>query len=136
MTRADSFFRDNHTLSQTLFDKGGCCAQLLLVSFPSVRRRRRASLPPSLGFDRHQPGVLVRKRPLPHGIPRICLPHLLFHRWLKDRQGSRYRLCKPVFNDRKHPPDFFRIPLPMVDQGLEVILTMHPLLPGGNIDGR
>ncbi|KAJ2923334.1 hypothetical protein H1R20_g13761, partial [Candolleomyces eurysporus] len=36
----------------------------------------------------------------------------------------------------KFPPDFFRPATPMGTQGLIDVFTMHPFLPGGNVDGK
>lgn len=40
------------------------------------------------------------------------------------------------FRDMRYPPDFFRAPTPMTNEGIPEIFAMHPFLPGTNADGR
>ena len=44
--------------------------------------------------------------------------------------------ARSFFKDMRYPPDFFRPAMPMSNQGIAEIFTMHPFLPGGNADGK
>jgi hypothetical protein len=43
--------------------------------------------------------------------------------------------AKLFFSDMKFPPDFFRSAMPLSNEGMADIVSMHPFLPGGNVDG-
>ena len=44
--------------------------------------------------------------------------------------------ARSFFSDMKFPPDFFRSAIPMSNEGLDDIFSMHPTLPGGNVDRK
>ncbi|KAJ2923736.1 heme-thiolate peroxidase, partial [Candolleomyces eurysporus] len=136
MTRADAFFGDNHSFNQTLFDK--------FVDFSNRYGDGYYNLTVAgeLRFQRLQDSIATN--------PQFTFKNVRFFtaygesafpiNFFVDGRRTDKKLdmasALSFFKDMRYPPDFFRPPTPMSNQGIAEIFAMHPFLPGGNADGR
>ncbi|RXW15744.1 heme-thiolate peroxidase [Candolleomyces aberdarensis] len=136
MTRGDAFFGDNHSFNQTLFDK--------FVDFSNRYGDGYYNLTVAgeLRFQRLQDSIATN--------PQFSFKNVRFFtaygesafpiNFFVDGRKTDKKLdmasALSIFRDMRYPPDFFRPPTPMSNQGIAEIFAMHPFQPGGNADGK
>ncbi|KAJ2925174.1 heme-thiolate peroxidase, partial [Candolleomyces eurysporus] len=136
MTRADAFFGDNHSFNQTLFDKFVDFSNRYGDGFYNL------TVAGELRFQRLQDSIATN--------PQFSFKNVRFFtaygesafpiNFFVDGRRTDKKLdmasALSFFKDMRYPPDFFRPPTPISNQGIAEIFAMHPFQPGGNADGK
>ncbi|RXW17927.1 heme-thiolate peroxidase [Candolleomyces aberdarensis] len=136
MTRADTFFGDNHSFNQTLFDKFIDFSNRFGDGFYNL------TVAGELRFQRLQDSIATN--------PEFSFKNVRYFtaygesvfplNFFVDGRQTEKKLdmdsARSFFEEMKFPPDFFRSSMPMSNQGRADIFRMHPFLPGGNVDGK
>ncbi|RXW17616.1 heme-thiolate peroxidase [Candolleomyces aberdarensis] len=136
MTRADEFFGDNHSFNETLFQK--------FVDFSNQYGDGYYNLTVAgeLRFQRLQDSIATN--------PQFSFKNVRYFtgygesafpiNFFVDGRNTDRRLdmvsARSFFQDMRFPPDFHRPPKPTSNEGIAEIFSMHPFLPGGNVDGK
>ncbi|KAJ2921633.1 heme-thiolate peroxidase, partial [Candolleomyces eurysporus] len=149
MTRADTFFGDNHSFNQTLFDEVRWMRSLFIFMDQFIDFSNRfgdgfynLTVAGELRFQRLQDSIATN--------PEFSFKNVRYFtadgesvfpiNFFVDGRQTEKKLdmdsARSFFEEMKFLPDLFRSAMPMSNQGRADIFRMHPFLPGGNVDGK